>query len=71
MVIMHELCQQQDVQFIIATHSPILLAYPYATIYCLDGDRIAPIAYKDTQYYQLTKNFLNHTDVYLKELLGL
>ena len=45
-------------QFVIATHSPILMAYPQATIYCLDGDGINPIEYKLTEHYAVTKAFL-------------
>lgn len=46
-------------QFIIATHSPILLAYPNAIIYHLDENGIREMAYEDTPQYQVTKGFLN------------
>lgn len=38
----------EDSQFIIATHSPILLAYPGATIYLIDGSGISTVNYEDT-----------------------
>lgn len=46
-------------QLIIATHSPILLAYPNAVIYQLDENGIREISYQDTPQYQITKAFLN------------
>ena len=56
-------------QFIIATHSPILMAYPGAEIYTLDeaGMRITP--YKETEHYLLTKNFLEDPEQMLHYLL--
>jgi predicted ATPase len=66
--IIHDLSKNYAAQFIIATHSPILLAYPNATIYSCDGDTIQPIEYADTAHYQITKNFLNNPELYLKNL---
>ena len=45
-------------QLIIATHSPILMAYPGACIYQLSQDGIDRVAYRDTEHYQLTRRFL-------------
>lgn len=56
---MHQLVQD-DSQFIVATHSPILLAYPNATILLFDGTGISEIAYEDTEHYAVTRDFLNH-----------
>ncbi len=56
-------------QFIIATHSPILLGTPGAEILSFDGDRITPCQYEDTASYQITKLFLQRKDLILKELL--
>jgi predicted ATPase len=67
LVILHEMRNTQ-VQFIIATHSPILLAYPGATIYSCDSGIIKSIAYTDTDHYQITKEFLNNPDRYFKQL---
>ncbi|UTN05492.1 AAA family ATPase [Flavobacterium bizetiae] len=47
-------------QFIIATHSPILLAYPNAIIYQLDEKGIRQIDYEETEHYLVTKGFLNN-----------
>ncbi|HET7638881.1 MAG TPA: AAA family ATPase [Ktedonobacteraceae bacterium] len=55
-------------QFIIATHSPILMAYPEATIYAIDNGHIAKAAYESTEHFQLTKYFLDNREKVLKEL---
>ena len=56
-------------QFIIATHSPILLACPSARILSFDNGRIAPCDYEDTESYRITKMFMERKDVILDELL--
>jgi len=56
-------------QLVAATHSPILLAFPGATIYQLDDDGIHPTAYEDTDAYQLTRSFLDAPDRFLAPLL--
>lgn len=66
--IIHQLCKNPDSQCIIATHSPILLAYPGATIYSCDGDTLTNIAYKDMQHYTITKQFLDNPERYLQYL---
>ncbi len=57
-------------QLIIATHSPILLAYPKATIYRCDDSGIAPCAYEDTEHYCITRDFLHAHERRLQQLLG-
>jgi predicted ATPase len=52
-------------QFIIATHSPILLAYPGAQILSFDGSRIEEVAYEDTAHYKLYKQFFTDRDTFL------
>lgn len=68
MVIIHDLCKKSHAQFIIATHSPILLAYPNATIYSCDGPRLVKISYEETDHYQITKRFLDNPVSYLHHL---
>ena len=68
LILIHELCKKSDTQFIIATHSPILLSYPKATIYSFDNDRIEKIDYKETEHYKITKEFLNNPELYIKNL---
>lgn len=67
LVIMHELIQKGS-QFIIATHSPIIIAYPNSIIYEL-SDGIKEVKYKDTENYKLTKAFLDNPEKMLKMLL--
>ena len=55
-------------QFIISTHSPILMAYPNACIYRIGETAIDRVAYTETEHYQLTKRFLCDTDRMLKYL---
>ena len=57
-------------QFVIATHSPIILAYPDAVIYRLDGDGLSEVAYTATEHYLVTRAFLNNPQRALDELLG-
>lgn len=57
--------KENHAQFIIATHSPFLLACPGATIYSFDNQAVAPIEYKKTNYYRLYKNFMNHPETYI------
>ena len=57
-------------QFLVATHSPILMAYPEAQILLLDEAGIRPIAYKDTEHYQLTKAFLENPERMIKRLFS-
>jgi predicted ATPase len=68
MSIIHELEQSGKAQFIIATHSPILLAYPKATIYSLDEGLIHEVSYRETENYKLTKQFLESPEQYFRYL---
>jgi len=64
----HQLVEQRS-QFIIATHSPILLAYPRATIYQFGEDGIQQVAYEDTEHYAITRDFLNRHQQMLELLM--
>jgi predicted ATPase len=57
-------------KLIIATHSPILLAYPDARIYCFSSDGISDVKYTETEHYQITKDFLNRHERMLEILLS-
>ncbi|MEJ5052096.1 AAA family ATPase [Chryseobacterium culicis] len=65
--IIHKLEKTGKAQFIISSHSPILMSYPTAEIYLLD-DKIQKIHYKETEHYQLTKNFLESPERYFQHL---
>ena len=60
----------ENSQFIISTHSPILMAFPGAEILQLGEDGIRPIAYRETEHYQVTKRFLDDPERMLRYLLG-
>ncbi|MBN3264347.1 AAA family ATPase [Pectobacterium brasiliense] len=66
---MHDLIQEGS-QFVIATHSPILMAYPDATIFQFGEDGIQQVAYEDTEHYQITRAFLNNPERMLRELMA-
>ncbi|RIX49379.1 ATP-binding cassette domain-containing protein [Paenibacillus nanensis] len=65
---MHDLIQDHS-QFIIATHSPILMAYPDSVIYELTEDGIRTTTWEETEHYVITKQFLNNRDRMLRDLL--
>jgi predicted ATPase len=65
----HELVREGS-QFILATHSPILLAYPDATIYSCSERGIEEVSYEDTPPVRLTKSFLDARERFLAELLA-
>ncbi|MBD1383627.1 AAA family ATPase [Metabacillus arenae] len=66
--IIHDLEKEGQSQFIIATHSPILLGYPNAEIFNFDDGEIKKINYEDTDHYQITKYFLENREGLLHHL---
>lgn len=68
LVHIHDLVQKHS-QFIIATHSPILMAYPGAAVYELTEDGICQVDYRETEHYQLTRRFLENPERMLRYLL--
>lgn len=64
----HQLVEENS-QFIIATHSPILLAYPRSKIYSFSAYGIEEIAYENTEHYAVTRDFLNHHQEMVKILM--
>jgi predicted ATPase len=67
MALLHDLVREGS-QFIIATHSPILMAYPDAVIYGCSEAGINPISYRDTEHYQITHEFLVNPEPMLRAL---
>ncbi|MDQ2986537.1 MAG: AAA family ATPase [Armatimonadota bacterium] len=59
---------KQGSQFIIATHSPIILAFPHARLFQFGENGIEETRYEDTEHYQVTRDFLLNPEVYLKHL---
>lgn len=68
--IIHALAEPKQAQFIIATHSPILLAYPGATIYHFDEGGIHRVDYRETEHYQLMRDFLNAPERFFRHLFS-
>lgn len=66
--LLKEMTAAGHAQFVIASHSPILLAYPEAVILNFDDTRVTPVSYEETEYYQVYKDFLVNRDKYLKGL---
>ena len=62
-------CAKEGSQFIIVTHSPILLGIPGAEILSFDEGKIHPCAYEETDSYQVTSMFINHREQILRRLL--
>ncbi|HNO94360.1 MAG TPA: AAA family ATPase [Anaerolineales bacterium] len=59
---------EEEAQFIIATHSPIILAYPGAQIFSFQNGAIKQVQYEELEHVQLTKDFLNNPQSYLRHL---
>ncbi|HJJ91288.1 MAG TPA: AAA family ATPase, partial [Methanocorpusculum sp.] len=55
-------------QFIIATHSPILLGLPEASIFSFSNGAVSPVSYEETESYQITKMFFENRDRLFEEL---
>jgi len=64
----HQLVEDHS-QFIIATHSPILLSYPHAKIVQFDSTGLTEIAFEDTEHFAVTRDFLNNYPRRLEQLL--
>lgn len=67
MIRLHELAEKGS-QFIIATHSPLLLAYPNALVYELNSDGIAEIPYEQTECFQTVRAFMQSPERMLRNL---
>ena len=68
--ILYDLSRARVAQFIIATHSPMLLTLPGAEVLCLDEGTIRPVPYQETHHFRLTKDFLNQPERFYRHLLA-
>jgi predicted ATPase len=69
LVLMHDVLKgYKDAQFIISTHSPVLLGFPDAQIVSFDGDQLCEIEYENTSPAQVVRGFMNHREAVLEEL---
>lgn len=62
--------EQETVQIIVATHAPIILCYPGATLYRFDADGIAEVTVEETEHYRVTRAFLGNPERYLARVFG-
>lgn len=60
----------QDCQFILATHSPLIMAYPDAWIYEFGSSGISRVEYEETEHYQITRSFLQSPGQFLHHLFN-
>ena len=63
-----EIIKSNNAQFIIATHSPVLMGIPGASLYEIQEDSMKIVDYKDTDHYRITKTFLDNPEHYLRHL---
>jgi predicted ATPase len=66
--ILHKLTTPRIAQFVIATHSPMLLAFPGATVLSLDGGQLQEIDYRETDHFRLTRDFLESPERFFRYL---
>ena len=66
--ILHALTASRIAQFIIATHSPMLIAFPGARVLSLDGGTIQEVRYDETDHYQLMRAFLESPERFFRHL---
>jgi predicted ATPase len=71
LVLIHDVLRKyKDAQFIISTHSPIILGYPDAQILSFDDGQIHEVGYEETTSLQVLRHFVNEREKFLEELLG-
>jgi predicted ATPase len=69
LTILNRLSEARVAQFVIATHSPILITLPGATVLSLNGETLQRVEYWQTEHFQLTKDFLNAPQRFYRYLL--
>jgi predicted ATPase len=69
LAVLHD-CGKRGSQFVIATHSPIIMGYPDARIYVLGEDGIREVPYQETEHYLVARGFLGNPQRALRELLS-
>ena len=63
-----EVLKNKNSQFIIATHAPILMGLPGATLYEIQENSMQQVSYTETDHYRITKTFLDNPEYYLRHL---
>ncbi len=68
LALMYDRVRDGNTQFIVATHSPVLLTYPDSVIVSFDSPSLQPVSLTDTKHYQITHGILNRPESYWKHL---
>jgi predicted ATPase len=68
--ILHTLGEKKVAQFVIATHSPLLLTLPGARVLSVDGGELHEVDYRETEHFRLTRDFLNAPERFYRHLLA-
>jgi len=63
-----ETLKHNNAQFIIATHSPIVMGIPGASLYEIRETEMERVEYRDTEHYRIIKTFLDNPEAYLRHL---
>lgn len=66
--LLKEMVRDQNAQLIIATHSPLIMAFPAATIYNFDGEGIRRIPYDEVEHVVVTRDFLSNPERFMRQL---
>lgn len=70
LVALHEtLKKNKDIQFIIASHSPIILAYPESQIFSFNDGKIEEVEYRETEPYLIMSGFIANPNSFLQHLI--
>jgi predicted ATPase len=71
LLLLHKLVRgNSDIQFIIVTHSPLILTYPNSQILSFDGESVAEVCYEETASYSIVRGFLENPENYLRHLFA-
>jgi predicted ATPase len=68
LALLRQMVDAGESQFIIATHSPLLMAFPGAAIFSLDGGEARRVAWNDLEHVAVTRDFLNNPEAFLRHL---
>lgn len=68
--VLYDLSESKRGQFIVATHSPIILGFPGAKVFWFGESGLREIPYRETEHYRITRGFLENPERYLRHLFS-
>jgi predicted ATPase len=68
--VIHDLTSRGGAQFLIASHSPMLIAYPGGVVFDFDGERIQEVSYRETKHYLISRDFLTSPERFFNHLFS-